>query len=193
LALDPVRRQRIVKAATGLFSAYGYRRTSMDLLAREASVAKPTLYAYFDDKDAVFIAVVETVLDAVLADAHAAANSAEPLEERLAGILSSKFSRVFGLVHASPHAADLLTSSQASAREAVDRTDAAFRRLLASAVGSAIRQGEIDLSLASTSRPAFEGALMECGYGADALATSEDDHRQRIRRHVHLLLAGVQR
>ena len=45
MALDPERRARIVLAATDLFSAYGYRRTSMDQLAHAAGVAKPTLYA----------------------------------------------------------------------------------------------------------------------------------------------------
>ena len=39
MALDPERRARIVLAATDLFSAYGYRRTSMDQLAHAAGVA----------------------------------------------------------------------------------------------------------------------------------------------------------
>ena len=55
------RRASIVRAATELFSRYGYKRTSMDLLAGQAGVAKPTLYAYFADKDAIIDAAIKVI------------------------------------------------------------------------------------------------------------------------------------
>ncbi len=192
MALDPARRARILRTATDLFSAYGYRGTSMDALAQEAGVAKPTLYAYYADKDAVFTAVVETVLDRVLEDARRAAATDGPLEERLTEMLASKFTRIFELVHSSPHASELLSSSQADAQDAAERADASFRALLGSTVAAAARAGELDLARARTTRPAFVEALLQCGYGADALATSPADHRERLRRQVRLMLVGAQ-
>jgi len=192
MALDPARRDRILRTATDLFSSYGYRGTSMDALAQEAGVAKPTLYAYFADKDAVYTAVVEAVLEGVLEDARRAAASDGSLEERLARILASKFTRIFELVHSSPHASDLLSSSQSAAQDAVEHADASFRALLGSTVAAAARASELDLSRAGTTRAAFVEALLQCGYGADALATSGADHRDRIRRQVRLMLVGAQ-
>ncbi len=42
--------QEIGRAAIGVFRKYGYHRTTMANIAREASVGKGTLYEYFKDK-----------------------------------------------------------------------------------------------------------------------------------------------
>jgi AcrR family transcriptional regulator len=191
VALDPDRRFRILDAATVLFSSYGFRRTSMDALAREAQVAKPTLYAYFADKEAVFIAVVDRVMTAILEDARAAAAADGTLEDRLVGILEAKFLRIFELVHRSPHAADLLSSSDAQARDLVEQADTAFQACLTSALASAIRAGIIDPARARVSRGDVVRALMQAGYGADALATTPADHRSLVRTNVRILLLAL--
>src|SRR5512132_4406241 len=85
------RPRRIIAAATSLFSRYGFRRTSVDLIAAEAGVAKPTIYAHFADKEAVFLAVCADVCADFLARAEAASHAPGPIEARLAGVLSAKF------------------------------------------------------------------------------------------------------
>lgn len=44
------RRARILKAATELFMHQGYRKTSVDEIARRADVAKGTVYLHFENK-----------------------------------------------------------------------------------------------------------------------------------------------
>ncbi|MGA4791488.1 TetR/AcrR family transcriptional regulator [Nocardia sp. AB354] len=61
------KRAEIVVAARRLFVEHGYDAASMTRIARDAGVVSNTLYWYFQDKDAVLIAV----LDAVLADSMA--------------------------------------------------------------------------------------------------------------------------
>lgn len=59
--LSPARRatrRRIVAAATELFAHYGYRKTSIDDIARRAGIGKGTLYLYFESKiDLMVIAI----------------------------------------------------------------------------------------------------------------------------------------
>ncbi|MBF6173730.1 TetR/AcrR family transcriptional regulator [Nocardia blacklockiae] len=62
------KRAEIIVAARRLFVEEGYDAASMARIARDAGVVSNTLYWYFQDKDAVLIAV----LDAVLADSMAA-------------------------------------------------------------------------------------------------------------------------
>ena len=57
--LSPARRARILAAARHLILLNGLRATTMEAIAREARVAKPTLYGYFPDKEAVFGAIIE--------------------------------------------------------------------------------------------------------------------------------------
>lgn len=45
----------IIEVARGLFTKYGYKKVSMDEIAREANVTKKTIYSYFKDKDSMFI------------------------------------------------------------------------------------------------------------------------------------------
>jgi AcrR family transcriptional regulator len=44
------RRERILQAATELFVAHGYRKTSVEEIARAAGVAKGTVYLYYQNK-----------------------------------------------------------------------------------------------------------------------------------------------
>lgn len=54
------KQQRIVKAATALFVKNGYRKTSVDEIARRAHLAKGTIYLYFKTKaDILLQAIVE--------------------------------------------------------------------------------------------------------------------------------------
>jgi AcrR family transcriptional regulator len=59
------RRGRIVEAARDLFGRYGYGATSIEQVAREASVAVPTVYTMYHSKRALLFALLDR------ADAHA--------------------------------------------------------------------------------------------------------------------------
>ncbi|MGE0790526.1 MAG: TetR/AcrR family transcriptional regulator [Sandaracinaceae bacterium] len=49
------KRARIIKAATELFVRHGYRKVSVDEIARRAEVAKGTVYLYFPNKGALLL------------------------------------------------------------------------------------------------------------------------------------------
>jgi AcrR family transcriptional regulator len=181
------KRGRIVAAATVLFSRYGYKRTSIDLLAAEAKVAKPTVYAYFADKEAVFTAVVEHVAGLIHADAEAAAAGPEPVEERLAAMLSAKHTRYWELVHASPHAAELVDSQDAVAARVVERADRAYLRLLTGAIeGSALEPARAGLTPAAAAQ-----LLVRATSGAAYDATSAAVHRRHVGEIVRVLCRGM--
>jgi TetR/AcrR family transcriptional regulator, mexJK operon transcriptional repressor len=55
---DNVKARQILVAARKVFMDHGYGEASMDAIAREASVSKATLYAHFDDKAALFAALI---------------------------------------------------------------------------------------------------------------------------------------
>jgi TetR/AcrR family transcriptional regulator, mexJK operon transcriptional repressor len=52
------RADRILAAARTLFLQHGYGETSMDAIARHATVSKATLYSHFDSKAALFAALI---------------------------------------------------------------------------------------------------------------------------------------
>src|SRR5512143_3973213 len=52
------RRERLLESAGRLFSLWGFDKTSMDDVAREAGVSKGAVYLEFQGKDALFKAVL---------------------------------------------------------------------------------------------------------------------------------------
>src|SRR5215467_12179948 len=57
--LDEVRRDRVLNAAMAEFGRHGYSGGSLNVIAREAGVAKGSLFQYFDDKFDFFAHVAE--------------------------------------------------------------------------------------------------------------------------------------
>ena len=54
---ENARYKRVVRTAEELFKKVGFRAVTMELVAREANVAKATLYSYFKNKDELYMAV----------------------------------------------------------------------------------------------------------------------------------------
>lgn len=52
------REQRVLRAALKVFSETGYSGATMDAVAIEAGLSKPTLYQYFESKEALFSAMM---------------------------------------------------------------------------------------------------------------------------------------
>ncbi|MGX6511011.1 TetR/AcrR family transcriptional regulator [Rhodococcus sp. SJ-2] len=52
-------RGQILKAAESMFQRYGVLKTTMDDIAKEAGVSRPTVYRYFGDRDTLITALIE--------------------------------------------------------------------------------------------------------------------------------------
>ena len=53
------RREQIVEAATRVFAKKGFRRATTREVARAAGVSEGTIYNYFEDKDAILLAILD--------------------------------------------------------------------------------------------------------------------------------------
>ena len=60
------RRQAIVASAATLFEQQGYATASMESIARQVGLAKPTLYHYFASKDDILFAIHEEFIDLLI-------------------------------------------------------------------------------------------------------------------------------
>ena len=94
------KRAELVHAARRLFVDTGYERTSMSALAQAAGVAGNTIYWYFEDKDAVLVAVLDAVMTDAWTDYQAIA--AGDLEDQLLWVVQQlrQMRRLVATVHA---------------------------------------------------------------------------------------------
>jgi AcrR family transcriptional regulator len=99
----------------------------MEAVAKEAGIAKPTLYSYFPDKDAVFGGIVEELLAEIGAGFEAGLFGSGDVVTRIGAGLSAKYKAIARLLEGSPHAEELYGEHERSAalfRATEDRIEA---------------------------------------------------------------------
>jgi len=74
-------RKVILDAALDVFSAYGFRGSTIDRIAEKAGLSKPNLLYYFPSKEAVYVAVLEDTLAFWLEPLAALDPDGDPIEE----------------------------------------------------------------------------------------------------------------
>lgn len=80
-------RERLLEAAEAHFRRYGYRRTTVDDVTREAATGKGSFYLHFDSKEAAYMAVVEASLERFVQAATEALRAEGPVPERLRALV----------------------------------------------------------------------------------------------------------
>src|SRR3954447_12853731 len=78
-----MRRSRLLEAAGRVFARLGYDQASVEDIAFEAGIGKPTLYRYFPGKEALFEAVFAQTLDELEGRLDQALNVDGPFPLRL--------------------------------------------------------------------------------------------------------------
>lgn len=128
---ESARYKRAIRAAEELFKKVGFRAVTMELVAREADVAKGTLYSYFKNKDELFLAVCgrmarieQRAMEQALSKPDA------PLDSRLADAIIAKHRTIFTLVRGSAHAAELFSYTHKMAGDIFAAMDAAILKML---------------------------------------------------------------
>ena len=81
-------RERLLQAADRLWSERGVRGASLEDIARDAAVTKPTLYYYFSDKSGLFTEMVCSVLEQHGGGLRTASRAATGARERLVAAIA---------------------------------------------------------------------------------------------------------
>jgi TetR/AcrR family transcriptional regulator len=87
-------RARILEAAIGEFSENGLAGARTEQIAEAAGVNKALIYYYFQGKESLYAAAIETVAESVLASSMAALNADQTAGERLLRFALNHFDRI---------------------------------------------------------------------------------------------------
>jgi AcrR family transcriptional regulator len=132
---ENARYKRVIRTAEELFKKVGFRAVTMELVAREANVAKATLYSYFKNKDELYVAVCARMARILRGSVEQALIKPDTsLDERLADAVVAKHRPVFNLVRASPHAAELFSYTHSMAGEIFANLDVELLEMLRAAM-----------------------------------------------------------
>ena len=190
---DRTRQERVLAVALEVFGRYGFRKTSMDEVARSADISRQGLYLYFASKEALFRAAVHQELDTALGDASRCLDEeGAALDQRVVAALDAWLGRYVGSMLASD-IAGLLQNPAVQIGDMVDAASAAFDARLAAAIAAAT--AEKDRRRLGVTPEEIAAALHTVGQGAKYLSSSRGESRAefvtRVTPAVRLVLAGL--
>jgi AcrR family transcriptional regulator len=103
-----IRRREILAAAFECFIQYGHAKTTFDDVARKTEVSRSLLYSYFKDKEDLFLAVAQDVLEGQRQKTEAALKSGAGDERKFHEVLELWGVELYAKVSDSPHGRELL-------------------------------------------------------------------------------------
>ncbi|MUT67744.1 TetR/AcrR family transcriptional regulator [Paenibacillus sp. NEAU-GSW1] len=81
------RRRQIIEAASKSFATFGYKATTMELVAKQAGVGKGTIYTFFATKEDLFDEIVRQMVAELKAVANSCIDREKPFFENLNSVL----------------------------------------------------------------------------------------------------------
>jgi TetR/AcrR family transcriptional regulator, regulator of autoinduction and epiphytic fitness len=189
---NSARRERVLAVALEVFGRYGFRKASMDEIARSADISRQGLYVHFANKDALFRAAVRQEFDIALGEVSRRLNEeGVGLERRVVGALDAWLGRYVGSMLASD-IGNLLQDPAMQLGDLVDPASAAFDDRLAAAIAAAMserdgkRLGVTPEEVAGTLHTVAQGAK----YLSNARAESREEFVARMTAAVRVVFAG---
>jgi TetR/AcrR family transcriptional regulator of autoinduction and epiphytic fitness len=189
---DSARRERVLAVALEVFGRYGFRKASMDEIARSADISRQGLYLHFANKDALFRAAVRQELDTALGDVSRCLDEeGVGLERRAVAALDAWLGRYVGSMLSSD-IGSLLQNPAMQLGDMVDPASAAFDARLAAAIAAAM--SEHDRRRLGVTPEEIAGALHTVAQGAKYLANARAESREecgaRMAAAVRVVFAG---
>lgn len=184
------RRAAILDAAMRVFLRYGFKKTSMDDLARAAGLSRQGLYIHFSTKEELFQATVLHLVELLRGKARAAlAAEGTPIDDRLLGA----FEAMHGFMldqSLSEHLEELLETAKTLAGSAAEE---ALERSFVDEVARALRAASVTAGWKELGLSARELAdsLYSASYGIKHRVSSLAEYRERMRVAVRLITRGA--
>ncbi|MET0389732.1 MAG: TetR/AcrR family transcriptional regulator [Polyangiales bacterium] len=179
------RRAALLEAARGVFLRYGFKKTSMDDLARAANISRQGLYLHFATKEALFREVVtQVVVDGQRRISAALARDDLPAEERLFGAFEAgSMEKPEGT-----HVSELLETSQVLLGDVIEDVG----RTVAQDLTRAIKSSGVAASWEKTgiSARALAEHLQAVSDGLKHRASTRADYLERMRVAVRIVCRG---
>ncbi len=186
--LDP-KQQAILGAAWSAFATYGFRKTSMDDIARGAGMSRPALYLHFKNKDAIFRALVTVYNAEACENLRAALAGQGTLETRLLAAFQAQVGPAVEAMLTSPHGLEVFEAGMNAAAEDIEAGEAAFRAIYADWLEAEAAAGRVSLT-----GPSAEIARTICAALKGLKHTSGDfaTYQAGVRQLAKLLGAALE-
>lgn len=182
-------RDAILTAATDTFARFGFKKTSIDDIARRAGVGKGTVYLHFESKEELFGAAIRRIWTRALADLQAAVKQARTPHAKVRAFLQGRqrfFLEMAISLRISPEAlVELIVQAEPHRREPRVREAALLEEI--------IKDGNAQGAFAVRSPRLVAEGITACLHGLDAhlVGTGAAELKDALAEVYEVFLRGL--
>ncbi len=176
---DP-KQKHILEAAGEAFIAFGYRRTSMEEIARRAGMSRAALYLHYKNKEDIYASLVSRFYDEAAEGFSAGLAAGTTPTDALVRGFKAKLSPAFRAISASPHASELLDISSKVGGQVVAQGETIMRLVLADWLGAEVKAQRISLTRTGGSAVDTAQLILSAAHGVKAAVSSVDEAETRL-------------
>jgi AcrR family transcriptional regulator len=165
-----LKRQLIMDSAMAVVLRYGFQRTTMEDVAKEAGISRPALYLMFKNKTEIYRALAGSVMGEALGRAEVALSAQGDIEARVFAAVKTGILDPTEFLMATAHGAELIDMKHTMAAEALQDWRVKKAAMLAEALdesGAAKARGLSGAALADILLDGIEGLKLRAKTGAE--------------------------
>jgi TetR/AcrR family transcriptional regulator, fatty acid metabolism regulator protein len=184
----------ILDGVDRLLARYGYQKMTMEDIAREAGLAKGTLYAYFSSKEEMALATIDRPIGLLIEELRKIAHSTGTPADRLERMLTCRVLFLFDRAQEKSHALDdMYMALRPQYKAHRDRYVSSEAEVFAEVLAEGRQSGDFDVD--DPLEVAYEFILATSTLTPFSLSVRELGERGWIERKIHrisaLLIHGI--
>ncbi|WP_238365792.1 TetR/AcrR family transcriptional regulator [Mesobacterium pallidum] len=138
------RQATILLAAFEAFRLYGYKRVSMEDIARGAGMSRAALYQYYRNKQDIFRSILTVYFEMAVAGLRAALEGAPDLETAFTRAFEAQGGEIMEALLSSPHGDEFIDEKASSAADVVEDGKAAMAVMMGDWLARMVADGKAD-------------------------------------------------
>ncbi|WP_170400360.1 TetR/AcrR family transcriptional regulator [Ruegeria arenilitoris] len=186
--VDDSRQKAILNSAFQAFATYGFRKTSMDDIARGAGMSRPAVYLHFRNKEAIVSKLTEIYYaekSAAVAEALAASGSVSDVLARAIKAQTEGMATIL----ASPHGLEMLDNTKSMAAEIISEGEARMAGLYADWLTQQAQAGRVRLLADAVETGRTITATLK---GLKLIGAGAEVYEQQVAQVAALIGAGLE-
>ena len=190
---EEARRAHIIAIAFDVLTRYGYKRTTMDDIAKAAGMSRPALYLLYKNKTDIFRACILDFVGHTQNQLAACFDSTDAPLAQISNALVAGIVDPMRKIMGTPHGAELLQLKDLLAEDLSDQWIQMIESEITKGIHSALSKGLIELPPINMTVEDFVSYLVDAAEGLKYRTTDPDIMESRIRNLVTLMISPMVR
>ena len=191
IAKHQAKRDAVYDAASVIFAQYGFRRTTMNDIAKSAGISRPALYLMFENKEDLFQGLAAHRLDQAIDGALSVLHGSGEIAVRFLESLLVFEQIFYEPIADSPHGTELMDTSLSLASEIMTKNLDRFHAALARSLSEAEASGKITFTRTPMKPKAFVELLFTALNGVKKKAQNTAEFRKLVRQLTEIFLLSL--